>query len=335
MSSVKVEDIENIEKILKYARPDSKSSTISVYKSNLKKLATIFDTSDFKFLSRPSVVERRLKNYKYQVKDEMKNLNFTTIRNIYSAIIVLLEGVDKLNNNSKQKNTIDKYLTKRDDLNKLYDDKMKTNNLSKKQEENIVDKKTIDDMIATLKSEVEDLREKSKINIRDKAKILAYTIFSILSKTPTRNDMANMIYTTNILYDNEEPEVKKANNYLVEYEDGTRYFVYNDYKTQKKYGEVKTKVSKSVNEVLDEYLAFMDYTIGDDIFPMTRNAITTLLIKQSTRLINKRISSTLMRKIYMSSKYKPPVKITKEQEQDAIAMMHSVETAQKIYIKNT
>lgn len=335
MASVKTEDIENIKKILRYARPDSKDTTIGVYKSNLKKLATIFNSSDFKFLSRPSEVERKLKDYKFKVKDEMKNLNFTTIRNIYSAIIVLLEGIDKLNNNSKQKNTIDKYMTKRDNLNKLYDSKMKDDNVSEKQKEQIVDKKTIDEMIAMLKGEVEEIRNKSKMTVSDISKLRAYTIFSILSKTPTRNDMSNMIYVTDKMYDDENKKVRDVNNYLVEDKDGNRRFMFNDYKTKKQYGEVKVNISKKVNEVIDEYLAFMDYNFEDDIFPISRNNISTLLIRQSSRLIGKRISSTLMRKIYVSDKYKSPPKITAEQEEDANNMMHSVQTAQKIYIKNS
>jgi hypothetical protein len=335
MTSVKTEDIENIKKILQYARPDSKDTTIGVYKSNLKKLATIFNSSDFKFLSRPSIVERKLKDYKFKVKDEMRNLNFTTIRNIYSAIIVLLEGLDKLNNNSKQKNTIDKYMTKRDNLNKLYDSKMKDDNVSAKQKAQIVDKKTIDVMIAKLKSEVDAMSDKSKLYVSDKSKIRAYTIFTILSKTPIRNDLANMIYVTDEMYEDEDDEVKKTTNYLVENKDGIKYFMFNDYKTKKQYGEVKVKITKKVSDVIDEYLDVMEYAIGDDIFPMSRNNISTLLIRQSTRLIGKRISTTLMRKIYMSDKYKPPPKITKEQQEDANNMMHSVETAQKIYIKNT
>jgi hypothetical protein len=111
--------------------------------------------------------------------------------------------------------------------------------------------------------------------------------------------------------------------------------MFNDYKTKKQYGEVKVNISKKVNEVIDEYIAFMDYNFEDDIFPISRNNISTLLIRQSTRLIGKRISSTLMRKIYVSDKYKSPPKITAEQEEDANNMMHSVQTAQKIYIKNS
>ena len=76
----------------------------------------------------------------------------------------------------------------------------------------------------------------------------------------------------------------------------------------------------------------MDYKHGDNILPMTRNALSQLLLKQSHRLIGKKISSTLMRKIYLSDKYG---EMKEEMEKDAKIMMHDKATAQSVYVKQT
>ena len=80
------------------------------------------------------------------------------------------------------------------------------------------------------------------------------------------------------------------------------------------------------------YIKLMDYKIGDNIMPMSRNAISQLLLKTSKKLMDKNISSTMIRKIYLSSKYG---KMKEEMKEDAKMMGHSVATAQKVYTKNS
>jgi len=55
-----------------------------------------------------------------------------------------------------------------------------------------------------------------------------------------------------------------------------------------------------------------------------------LLIKTSKRILNKNISSTMIRKSYMSSKYSG---LKEEMEKDAKVMGHSVDVGQSIYTK--
>ena len=68
------------------------------------------------------------------------------------------------------------------------------------------------------------------------------------------------------------------------------------------------------------------------MFDMTRNAISQLLTKQSQRLIGKKISSTMMRKIYLSDKYS---EVNDEKEKDAKIMGHDVKTANLVYTKKS
>jgi len=82
--------------------------------------------------------------------------------------------------------------------------------------------------------------------------------------------------------------------------------------------------------ILRFYIKIMKIKPGDVMFPMTRNAISQLLSKQSNRLIGKKISSTMLRKIYLSDKY---ADVNDEKEKDSQVMMHDVGTAQLVYTK--
>ena len=63
---------------------------------------------------------------------------------------------------------------------------------------------------------------------------------------------------------------------------------------------------------------------------LSRNALSQLLIKTTKKYMGKSISTTMLRKIYLSSKYGD---VKKEMEKDAKVMGHSKEVAQNIYIK--
>ena len=65
--------------------------------------------------------------------------------------------------------------------------------------------------------------------------------------------------------------------------------------------------------------------------PITRTELSKLLIKFSKKYMNKSISTTLLRKIYLSSKYGDT---KKEMEADSKVLGHDVaSTGMKVYVK--
>jgi len=127
---------------------------------------------------------------------------------------------------------------------------------------------------------------------------------------------------------------KKKNNYLLQ-DKNDFYFILNEYKTQAKYGEKKIKVEKNnLPSLLRKYIPMLD---SEYLFtsstgkPISRNALTQVLSKTFEKYLGKKISTTLLRKIYMSSKYDPDLQ--KEMEKDAEIMGHSKETGQLVYTK--
>ncbi len=96
--------VKDLNATIKEARPNVKDSTIKMYESNLKKLKKMFDTEDWGFLKK---VE--------EVKDRLKELHYTSQRNYYNSIIILLMA---LNHKKEYDSLLEKYNTLRDDLNK-------------------------------------------------------------------------------------------------------------------------------------------------------------------------------------------------------------------------
>jgi len=64
--------------------------------------------------------------------------------------------------------------------------------------------------------------------------------------------------------------------------------------------------------------------------PITRNALSQLLLKWSKKYMGKSISTTMLRKSYLSSKYG---KMKEELEADNFVMGHSKGVAMNTYIK--
>lgn len=306
---------EDIKETIAESRPNLKPVSVNQYYVQLKKLKNIFDTNDYKFLIKPKNVE-----------DKLQNLHYTSIRNMYNAIIILLMA---LNETKKYDELIVEYSDMRDELNNKYEDEQKSGIISDKQKPNFVKMEEIESMISELKQEVMILKKKKTLTKSDKSTIRAWTLFNMLSKIPTRNDASNMLYITQTNYKKLSDDDKKNNNYLVNQRNNMK-FIYNQYKTSKKYSENIISVPTELKPVLRLYLKLMDYKLGDNIFPLSKNAISQLLIKTSKRILNKNISSTMIRKSYMSSKYSG---LKEEMEKDAKVMGHSVDVGQSIYTK--
>jgi hypothetical protein len=294
---------------IKKNKPSSSDNTINQHVSKLKKLQTLFDSDNFDFLDNPE-----------QVTEKLSNLKPYTIRNYYNSIIVFLGTEHK---------TYQQYSKLRDELNKQYEDEQATGKISEKQKDNFISMEALETMIAKILRDVKPIIKKQELTTADINLLRGYTIFSILVRIPTRNDQSDMILIGKRQYNKLTEEDKQKNNYLVS-EKTSMKFIYNVYKTSKNYGENIIDVPKDLEKILRMYIRKMKYKNGDNIFPISRNTLTQLLIKLSTKYIGKRVGSTMIRKIYLSSKYGDTVKSMKE---DASNMGHSTTLAQKVYIK--
>ena len=311
---------ENPSDIIKKARPNIKDNSVKMYVSNLEKLKKLFNADNYDFL----------KDEK-KVLDKLSNLSDNTIRNYLNAILIYLMAI---NDKGKLDDEVKIYTELRDDLNKKYEDNQASGNISEKQKENFVDIEEIYKMIETMGKEIKDkkIKKKEDLTSKDKSLLMIYIIFNIYVRLPMRNDIAGMEAISKRQYNKLSESEKKEKNYLV-VEKGKMIMILNKYKTSKKYEENKIDVPKDLEKLLRLYIringmgVLFTTSTGN---PLSRNALSQLLIKTSKKYMDKSISTTMLRKIYLSSKY---ADVKDEMAKDAKVMGHSVDTQQKIYVK--
>ena len=315
-------DSDNVSEEIQNARPNVKPNTIKQYEVNLKKLQKIYDTDNYDFLSKPD-----------DVMDKIKDLHYLSQRNILNAIVVLLMA---LNHDEKYDELLITYGDLRDELNDKYSDEQKSGVISDKQSKNFTTTEEIFKMINQMAEDLKPLKKKNKDEITKKEMQLlqAYTLFNIYSRMPMRNDVAGMTAINQAAYKKLSEKDKKENNYLVVPSKGQIYFVLNKYKTSKKYEELDLPIEDpNLRKILRYYLKMNGKGI---LFktstgkPLTRTELSKVLLKYSKKYMDKSISTTLLRKIYLSSKYGD---MKKELEKDNKIMGHSKAVALDTYVK--
>jgi len=318
---MKIESKNPTEEIEK-SRPQLKTNTVKQYVVNLKKLQKIYDTNGYDFLKKPK-----------DVMDKISNLHYLSQRNILNAVIVLLMA---LNHEEEFDGLLEEYGKLRDELNDKYSDEQKSGVISEKQSKNFATTEEIFEMINKMAEDLKPIKKKSKDNITKKemALLQAYTLFNIYARMPFRNDVAGMIAINQAQYKKLSDEEKKQNNYLVVPSKGKIYFVLNKYKTSKKYEELDLPIEDpNLRKILRYYLKMNGMGV---LFktstgkPLTRIELSKVLIKYSQKYMGKSISTTLLRKIYLSSKYGD---MKDELEKDNKVMGHSKQVALDTYVK--
>lgn len=321
---------DNMSEAIKKIKPNLKENSVKQYEFHLTKLKKMFETDNYDFLSNPDDVEEKIKNNAY-----------TSRRNTFNAIIILLLA---LNHDEKYNDLISEYQKRRDVLNSEYEKNQTDGKISDKQKSNFAEYEEIENMIKTMENEIKSkgLKKKPELSGKEKELLMVYTIYNFLIRIPTRNDMAGQILINKSSYNKLTEDDKKERNYLVKNKN-SMFGVYNEYKTSKKYGEKKIDIPKDLEKILNLYIRKTGKKTGDILFtsstgnPLSRNAISQLLLKTSKKYLNgKSVSTTLMRKIVASHHFGSDSeygKLKQKQEELADKMGHDTETMEKVYIK--
>lgn len=314
--------IEDLKVLLENQKDKRRSEkTIKMYISNINKLYKILgNEEDMEDLDWLTDVEK--------ITDILSDKHFTTLRNYLNSIIVSLQVAEY------PEELIKEYQSIRDEFNDKYIKENSTGVISAKQEENFATMDEINGVIKEMKEEIDSKKLFRKdITPKEKALVQMYVMINILTQYPFRNDLAGMKLIKKKGFNNLSMDEKKKNNYLLQ-DKNDFYFILNEYKTQAKYGEKKIKVEKNnLPSLLRKYIPLLDSEylfVSSTGKPISRNALTQVLSKTFEKYLGKKISTTLLRKIYMSSKYQG----TKEEmEKDAEILGHDVGTGQLVYTK--
>lgn len=271
-----------------------------------------------------------LKN-KDKVMEHLVDMKLTTRKNYIAAIIVAL-STDK----EKYEKELKEYRDVLDGVAKEYKDGVEEQRKSEKESANWVSLDKLRKVMRKYKTEIMEkgLLKKDELNKKEMDLLQKWVVSSLYildDNPPLRND-----YTMKVIsksdYDKLSDKEKNDNNYLVVKSRNNKFFSLGEYKTDKKYGLKKIDVGSKLNSVLNIWLKYnkSGYLLlnskGD---PMNANSLTKYLNKVFEPT-GKKISSTMIRHIFISEKIGGPT--LKEKQEIADKMGHSVNT-QELYKK--
>jgi hypothetical protein len=286
-------------------------TSVMLYMKNLRRLNGGQPLMDFKFLDRPKVIEDFLNQYAE-----------TTKRNF---IIAIVSALNLAGTTAKHKKLYGDYYKMMMEKNK----EIKENGGKKKEDMPSWD--AVLEKYNALKEKVKETTDFSKDSaFNDLLKLLVTSLYVL--QPPRRNgDYLEMKIVPS--YNEELPQNV---NYL---DTKKGEFIFNKYKTSKKYGEFRKAIEPELRAILTLYLKhhpnlwegrkqkkepvpFLVYRDGEPLHQL--NSITRLI----NSVLGKGVGSSALRHIYITEKYG---KVEEEQAKDAEAMAHSV-GQQKDYI---
>ncbi len=318
------------ESLIRRYKPDIKPSSLATYINNLRVLSTqLFKRKTF------------LPRYFYDVDsvktflEESRPL-VTTRGNFLSSIIVYLKSLP-----SFPLEKLKLYTDWQSDLLRQHSESQSLQERSTRETENWL---TPDDL-AQKKNEIRQILTQTAPgtiqNLDFYQRLLVLSLYTDLP--PIRNDYANVkvveapggIDTTKLNCDYNYIDLQSSQLILC------------NYKTNKTYGTKSITIPKGTSDLIRTWLtsirkipiprtmcavepAWLLVNIKDES-KMTTNGLTKFINKIFSP---KKVSTTLLRKIYLSHKY-PVIHTTAEQENDAFCMGHSVSTQQTTYRKKT
>tara|TARA_R110000751_G_scaffold302221_1_gene416096 strand:+ start:571 stop:1506 length:936 start_codon:yes stop_codon:yes gene_type:complete len=302
------------------ASRDIKNKSIASYITSLKKIHEKLETSiDFDNLDWLKPINK--------VVTILNELKLTTRKNYTNAIIVAL-----MTDSDKYKDTLTAYKEYLATILTDYNEMVATQTKSKKETDNWISMADLKKIVAKHKRSIKELGldQKDSWNKSEKQLYQMYMVGVLYTEyPPLRNDYSNM----DIISENDFKKLKKKeNNFLVIISRNKKYFSLSSYKTEKQYGDKILEIDSKLNTIINKWLAHNTtgfFLVNSKNTSLSDNSLTKLLNKIFS-FSKKKISSTLIRHIYLTEKYS---NTQAQMEADASEMGHSVQTQQNIYVK--
>jgi hypothetical protein len=205
--------------------------------------------------------------------------------------------------------------------------KKDTTRKTEKQEENWLSWDVVLAHESRLEKESAEVLKKTHLGDSDWDTLLSYMVLSLYTQFPPRR---NQDYQLMKVVKNAAQAKSDEYNYYIE---DSQKFVFNKYKTAKAHGEQSFDVPADLVKVINRYLSkhpekkrpFWFLVSSDGTKLSSVNAITRIL----NRIFGKNVGATMLRHIYLSSKYD-----VEEMNRDADEMGHSA-GMQRDYMKGS
>jgi hypothetical protein len=295
-------------------KPDISASSRKLYAHNLSKLNKGKPIKNLNFLAPASVLEG------------LKEMNPNTRRTYLIAVVSALKGRPE----AKHKKLYTRYY---DELMKLNGELKNNTTKSETQKENWMGQDEVVSKCNEMKSVLNEIGNRKKITADEYERLLQLVVLSLYClQAPRRNkDYIDMMVVKKTPDDT-------AENYLniADWE-----WVFNNYKTAKKYEQKVLPVPEELKDIIKVYLAHhpeakelkkklpapVPFLVHQDGRALQTSTDMTRMLN---RIFSGKVGSSMLRNIFLTSKYGDS---QKELAADTDAMGTSSETAMNNYIK--
>jgi hypothetical protein len=291
------------------------NSSKQLYINNLIKLNDNKPIKNLNFLKKYDIINKKLEDYKPNTR-----------RTFIISIVSLLKCI----NDNKNKNILKHYY----ELMMDYNNQLKNqNDKTENEKSNWLSQDEIKTIYDNLKNDINNINSKNLL-IDDYNKILNYVLLSLYLLNPPRRNKDYQYMKIIKIYKKDLPN---DINYL---DLTNNKFIFNNYKTNKTYKQQIFDINDDLMNIINLYLKYhpnkkelkdkkITYFIVDfNGLPFKHvNDIT----KRLNKIFGKNIGVSMLRKIYLTEKYKDT---NDEMKQDAEAMGTSTNTIENNYLKN-
>ncbi len=314
----------DIAEIIKSNKKNISDSSLKAYTTSLNKLHKLLNNKgDIKNLD-------FLDNFDNVMKVLNENYKDTTKKNYLVAIINLIKNV-------KGKELNEKYNAEMTKLNDIVQKNYDKNNKTENQKKNWIEYEEVLKLVKKYKKDTERLFTKPIEDLTNKQKdliqqYLVLYLYSGIPFPPLRNDFSNMKIV------NKDFKREEDKNYFVVQSRDFPFFELNEYKTSKKGGKKIIPVKdKELRRIIHKWVKISKKDIllinPQSGTAMTENGITKYLQKIFMNNLDKSISSSLLRSIYISHKYDNKKMTIEDKKELAEDMLHSKNMSETVYNK--
>lgn len=290
-------------------RPDLSQGSLRTYSSILRNLSLQIEIP----IEKPSDV---IKHYKTIIK----HLEDVPAKNRKTRLSALVVFIDKEKDSTDAVNAFRKQMM--DDGKESEEIDMKQE-LTDRQKQGMMDWTDIQKKYNDLEKEVIPLLKREKLDKHQFNKVQLYVMLSCMLLIPPRRSLDWVAFKLRNI-DHEK------DNYLI-VEKRKPYFVFNCFKTAKKKGQQKEEIPKKLFQIITAWSKLNPHEWLLMNTKQSANINATQLTNMMYGFFERPLSTSLLRHIYLSHKYKD-IPALKEMTETAEAMGHSVAEALK-YVK--
>ena len=295
----------DIKKLITEKRPNLKENSLNSYLITLRRLNENQEVMNLNFLKDTENIMNQINEFK-----------LPTQRNKLTAILVVLSAFNK-----KEFDDVELYYRKQlEDRNQQYTEYINSHEKSEKQEKNWVSLDVLKKIMRKYKKEAME-----NPNIKTVQKYLVSALY--LLQPPKRLDFSNM----KIIETRKEDNGK--NNFMLNLGRNKKYFIFNEFKTDKSQGSKEVLINKELNSIINMWLKVNksdDFLLNNRGQPMSSNSLGKYITK-IFEPSGKSITLNLLRNIFVSENI--DLEAVQKAKNMADMMDHSESTQKTVYLK--